>query len=180
MWLLRRTGDPSRRANFGRKMSEPGESWEFSFDAFQFPACRACNEYGANLEERTAPIVAKLLSDGELSARAAEPVVRIWGSGAVSGTAEPKSRSATRNAQCQADIAASQAQGCTDFRVNQQQVDANGVRVGTNRPDVQSTDPNGTRQYQEYDTRSSGRGPAHGTRIGNNDPAGATTLLIVP
>ena len=80
----------------------------------------------------------------------------------------------------QRDIADAQAAGGRDFRVNQQQVNANGERVGTNRPDLQYTDANGRRQYVEYDTPSSGRGPGHEQRIRSNDPNGDVTLKIVP
>ncbi len=41
------------------------------------------------------------------------------------------------NAAVQADTRSLAAQGARDFRVNQQQVDTNGVRVGINRPDLQ-------------------------------------------
>jgi hypothetical protein len=50
-----------------------------------------------------------------------------------------------------------QAKGYADIRVNQQQVDSSGVRVGINRPDVQATAPDGTRQYWELDSDSSHR-----------------------
>src|SRR5262249_37708472 len=49
-------------------------------------------------------------------------------------------KSAEQNAQCQADVAAAREAGATDIRVNQQQVDAEGNRVGVNRPDLQYTD----------------------------------------
>ena len=80
----------------------------------------------------------------------------------------------------QADIAAARAQGATDFRVNQHQVNASGQRVGVNRPDLQYTDANGVRQYIEYDTPASGRGPGHESRIMANDPAGNVTLKVSP
>ena len=82
------------------------------------------------------------------------------------------------DAAVQADIRTLRAQGATDFRLNQQQVDVNGVRVGTNRPDLQYT-YRGGRYYSEYDTPSSGRGPAHAQRILANDPRGRVNLFIV-
>lgn len=91
----------------------------------------------------------------------------------------PVSKSPTQNAEVQRDIAAAQAQGGRDFRVNQQQVNAQGQRVGTNRPDLQYTDANGRRVYIEYDTTSSTRGPAHQTRIQANDPNGRVILKTV-
>lgn len=92
----------------------------------------------------------------------------------------PVGLSPTQNAQVQADIAAARAQGATDFRVNQQQVNAAGQRVGTNRPDLQYTDANGRRVYVEYDTPASTRGPAHQQRILSNDPNGDVILKTVP
>jgi hypothetical protein len=91
----------------------------------------------------------------------------------------PVGTSPTQNAEVQADIAQARADGGTDFRVNQQQVDAAGNRVGTNRPDLQYTDANGQRVYVEYDRTSSTRGPAHETRILSNDPTGRVILKTV-
>ena len=62
------------------------------------------------------------------------------------------------------------------IRVNQQQVNALGQRVGVNRPDLQYTAPSGNRVYIEYDNATpsawpnSPRGPGHGQRILANDP----------
>ena len=92
----------------------------------------------------------------------------------------PIGQSPTQNAQLQADIAEAQANGATDFRVNQQQVNADGQRVGTNRPDLQYTDANGRRVYVEYDTPSSNRGPLHEQRINANDPGAIVILKTVP
>ena len=91
----------------------------------------------------------------------------------------PIGNSPTQNAQLQSDIQALQARGATDFRVNQQQVDVSGQRVGVNRPDLQYT-MNGKRHYAEYDVPSSTRGPAHKGRILSNDPAGIVHLFTVP
>lgn len=77
-----------------------------------------------------------------------------------------------------ADIQDARAIGATDFRVNQQQVNAAGQRVGVNRPDLQFTLPDGRRVYIEYDNMTPGtwpntpRGRAHGDRILSNDPNG--------
>jgi hypothetical protein len=73
-------------------------------------------------------------------------------------------------------VAAAQAAGATDIRVNQQQVNAAGERVGVNRPDLQYTDANGQRVYTEYDTSTSGRGPGPESRIEANDPNGTVIL----
>lgn len=66
-----------------------------------------------------------------------------------------------------------------DFRVNQQQVDINGTRVGVSRPDLQYT-LDGQRFYEEFDTSLSGRGAGHAERIGANDPWGIINLFTVP
>lgn len=71
-----------------------------------------------------------------------------------------------------------QEQGGTAFRVNQQQVNVNGVRVGINRPDLQYT-LNGQRYYEEFDTLVSTRGPGHAARIEANDPFGIINLFTV-
>lgn len=70
------------------------------------------------------------------------------------------------------------AQGARDIRVNQQQVNAAGERVGANRPDLQYT-LNDERYYVEYDRLSSNRGPAHEARIRANDPNGEVRLETV-
>jgi YD repeat-containing protein len=70
-------------------------------------------------------------------------------------------------------------QGATDIRINQQQVDANGVRVGVNRPDLQYTDANGNRIYIEYDTPTSPRAIPHQVRIQANDPTATVILKTV-
>jgi hypothetical protein len=64
-----------------------------------------------------------------------------------------------------------------DIRVDQQQVNAAGQRVGINRPDVQGTHPAGEREYVEIDPQSSARGPLHEQRILANDPGGKVTLI---
>jgi RHS repeat-associated protein len=91
----------------------------------------------------------------------------------------PIGQSPSQNAQMQADIAEAQAKGASDFRVNQQQVDAAGQRVGVNRPDLQYTDASGQRVYVEYDTKDSSRGPEHEARIQANDPRGKVILKTV-
>lgn len=91
-------------------------------------------------------------------------------------TNRPIGGSAAQNAEAQAEIRRLQQAGYTNIRVNQQQVNALGLRVGTNRPDVQATAPNGQRVYIEYDTSRSMRGPMHEIRIKANDPSGHVQL----
>lgn len=85
----------------------------------------------------------------------------------------------TQNAHVQSRIAALQQQGATDFRVNQQQVNAAGTRVGVNRPDLQYA-RGGQRYYEEFDVPNSTRGPDHRDRILANDPSGIVNLFVSP
>ena len=91
------------------------------------------------------------------------------------GTVGP---SPTQNTEVQADVAAGRAAGHTDIRVNQQQVNAQGERVGVNRPDLQSTDANGVRHYSEYD-RSAQNAAGHHARTLANDPNSVTHTTII-
>ncbi len=91
----------------------------------------------------------------------------------------PISNSPTQNQAMQDRIIELRAQGARDFRVNQQQVNINGERVGVNRPDLQYTTKGNVRVYEEWDTTSSTRGPGHKTRLMNNDPDGYVRLHTV-
>lgn len=84
----------------------------------------------------------------------------------------------SHNRMLQADIAAL-PRGATGVRVNQQQVNAAGQRVGINRPDLQYT-LNGKRYYVEYEGPANPRGAAHQARILANDPGAQFLLRIVP
>jgi len=85
-----------------------------------------------------------------------------------------------QNAELQQDLS-NLPRGAGDVRVNQQQVNADGVRVGTDRPDLQYTDPaTGKRVYVEYDTPDSNRGVPHAQRICANDPLGIVILKTSP
>src|SRR5260370_4518186 len=90
----------------------------------------------------------------------------------------PIGGSPTQDAALQAEIAQVIAQGARDIRVNQEQVNAQGVRVGINRPDLQYT-LNGRRYYVDYDTSSSMRCPIHRNRILSNDPKSLIILRTV-
>ncbi|WP_156160726.1 hypothetical protein [Demequina soli] len=85
---------------------------------------------------------------------------------------------ASHNQALQADIAAL-PRGATGIRVNQQQVNALGQRVGINRPDLQYT-LNGQRYYVEYEGLANPRGALHEARILANDPGANFILRIVP
>jgi RHS repeat-associated protein len=94
----------------------------------------------------------------------------------------PIGESAAQRTALREDIRAAQQMGARDIRVNQQQVNAAGERVGRNRPDLQYTRPDGTRVYIEYDTATPGkfpntpRGRPHADRILANDPNGVVEL----
>ena len=75
------------------------------------------------------------------------------------------------------DIQDMRDNGYTDIRKNQTQVDANGNRVGNNRPDAQGTRPDGQREYREQDTNPN-RSAQHGETIKRNDPRGICILNI--
>ncbi len=94
-------------------------------------------------------------------------------------TSRPIGTSPTQNAAAQRKIAEMKAAGYTDIRVNQQQTNALGSRVGVNRPDVSGTSPAGVREHHEYDRSSSGRGPSHEARIKANDPHSTVELHTV-
>jgi hypothetical protein len=96
-------------------------------------------------------------------------------------TGRPISPSPRQNAQLQRDIEYLQDElGATNIRVNQQQLTLkNGQRVGINRPDLQF-DYDNRRYHVEYDSRSSGRGPGHQSRLTANDPGGEVILIIIP
>lgn len=90
----------------------------------------------------------------------------------------PVGASPTQNQFVQDRIVALQGQGADDFRVNQQQVDIDGNRVGVNRPDLQYTNDS-QRFYEEFDTSASNRGGPHEGRILSNDPTGNVNLFTV-
>ena len=90
----------------------------------------------------------------------------------------PVGSSPTQNQFVQNRIGGLQGESASDFRVNQQQVDINGTRVGANRPDLQYT-LDGQRYYEEFDTLVSTRGPGHAARISANDPSGIVNLFRV-
>ncbi|AZZ56487.1 hypothetical protein [Rathayibacter iranicus] len=97
---------------------------------------------------------------------------------------DPLGRTVGKNANQNAEVwdivdRLQHTRGVTDIRVDQQQINAHGERVGINRPDVQYTDADGVRRYIEWDTTASGRGPDHAARLRANDPDGVIELRIV-
>jgi RHS repeat-associated protein len=83
-----------------------------------------------------------------------------------------------QDAALRRDIEQAEQEEATDIRVNQEQTNAQRVRVGQNRPDLQYTDKNGIRHYIEYD-QDPVSGAAHAQRIRANDPAGIVTTKTV-
>ena len=70
-------------------------------------------------------------------------------------------------------------EGVDDIRIDQQQVDIHGQKIGSNRPDLQFT-KDGKRYYVEWDRTTSGREIGHAERIAANDPNhGGIELRIV-
>jgi ketosteroid isomerase-like protein len=61
-----------------------------------------------------------------------------------------------------------------DVRKNQAQVDAEGNKVGDNRPDVQWTDEEGRRHYVEVTSKTSRGNP---DQIRANDPKGIIEII---
>jgi hypothetical protein len=68
--------------------------------------------------------------------------------------------------------------GYTNVRKNQQQVDDAGNVVGTNRPDLQGTSPEGVREYWEFD-RNLKNAKQHVDKIKQNDPNGVVHSEIL-
>jgi len=71
-WLIELTGDLNRVITLGisgKHLNEKDELKEMkiSFNSFQFPACKKCNEDFGHLENITKPIIQKILSDEYLS-----------------------------------------------------------------------------------------------------------------
>jgi RHS repeat-associated protein len=66
----------------------------------------------------------------------------------------------------------------TDIRVNQQQINIHGERVGINQPDLQYT-LSGKRIYVEWDRVPASRAIPHGERIMANDPDGIVYLYTM-
>jgi hypothetical protein len=86
-------------------------------------------------------------------------------------TDRPIGKSKAQNEALQSEIARLEAQGAKDIRVNQQQVDYNGNRVGVNRPGLQYS-LDGKRYYREFESENPGRYNMHRDRLEANDPFG--------
>lgn len=67
-----------------------------------------------------------------------------------------------------------------DVRVNQQQVNSNGVRLVVNRPDHQMTFGNRFRVNVEYDGASFARGIPHAASSAANDPSSVNIIVNYP
>ncbi len=67
---------------------------------------------------------------------------------------------------------------CTDVRKNQCQVDANGNKVGNNRPDAQWNDENGVYHNVEFDN-SARQSAHHKSQIEENDPNAVNEFYLL-
>lgn len=65
-WLIAHTGPPNRIVRFGFD-KHTGKPREFSYNAFAFPACEACNSFFSKLEHAAKPVLTKLLASAPLS-----------------------------------------------------------------------------------------------------------------
>lgn len=83
----------------------------------------------------------------------------------------PIGSSPTQSARAQRHAEKLEAAGAQDVRINQQQLNGAGERVGINRPDLSYTRPRtGQRVNVEYERSGSTRGEGHRQRIQANDP----------
>lgn len=101
----------------------------------------------------------------------APPEVKSWDRGV--------SRDSAQNDYVSARAKELNGRGAEDIRVNQQQVNARGERVGINRPDLQYT-LDGMRYYEEFETPGSDRGARHVDRLYRNDPCGVAGFIEFP
>jgi hypothetical protein len=88
----------------------------------------------------------------------------------------------SHNAALREEIQRALAEGASDFRVNQQQItaEAQGVRVGANRPDLQYTNASGRRVFFEFDAPPPTRAVPHAFRLLANDPSAIVYLRTLP
>lgn len=97
-------------------------------------------------------------------------------------TTRPVGGTPAQNRLAQADIRQAEADGHVDIRVTQHQTNAAGDRVGTNLPDVQSSQPRAIgrdRATIEYEQPGAPRGQDHVNRTLNNDPRATVTVKEV-
>ncbi len=99
-----------------------------------------------------------------------KPPAPNWGNSNVGGSAK-------QNADVKLWVRLLRNIRADDIRVNQEQVNGSGIRVGINKPDLQFT-YRGQRYYAEWDTPQSSRGIFHAQRIQANDPAARGVLQI--
>ena len=96
------------------------------------------------------------------------------------GTTETPHGSPEHDAKVNEEVQKMRDKNYGDIRKNQTQVDAQGNKVGNNRPDVQGTNPEtGQREHVDVD-RDPNRGVQHDQDIRRNDRAAKCTLLPCP
>ncbi len=98
------------------------------------------------------------------------------------GVGSSISKDPAQNASLGRDLRLARLLGGEDIRVNQEQVNADGVRVGRNRPDLQFTLRLFVklRIYIEYDPVDGTRAAGHQSRIFSNDPWSIIILKSFP
>jgi len=133
---------------------------------------RAATGEGIVLDDGTAvkPQAARLPQDVNVKSKPPDPR-RVEG--------RTVGKSPAQNAAVQADAEAARRSGASDIRINQQQVNAQGKRVGVNRPDLQYTTTGKQRVYIEYDRSTSNRAKAHMDRLQANDPCGLVVCKTI-
>ena len=124
-----------------------------------------------NLEAKNSSKPSPLLKNGVSSAAAPSPIPPNNGNGGKHGNDE-------HNDAIDKKIEQVRKEGGTDIRKNQQQVNAKGERVGTNRPDVQWNDANGKHHCWEVD-HNPNNSAYHGSVIPRNDPNAIVELQIL-
>lgn len=69
LWLIKLTGNPNRTVYLGRNWLSPTlEKRIYSWDAFTFPACDACNREWSKLEAAVQQVMLRMLEGGLVSA----------------------------------------------------------------------------------------------------------------
>jgi hypothetical protein len=107
------------------------------------------------------------------------PPTRVPAPPANNGDSKPHG-SPAHDAAVNREVQKMKDQGYRDIRKNQTQVDAQGNKVGNNRPDAQGTNPQtGQREHVEVD-RNPSRGEQHQEDIMRNDPSAKCTLQPCP
>ncbi|QCT97623.1 hypothetical protein FEV13_12355 [Stutzerimonas degradans] len=66
-WLIELTGNPKREVFLGFEKNPQAKPRKFAFDQLTFPACDACNNKYASLENSVKPVMKKILDDQDVT-----------------------------------------------------------------------------------------------------------------